>query len=48
MFIPAIKGQGTDEQQAYWLLKAQTMQIVGTYAQVRVRLPAKTCRAALA
>lgn len=35
MFIPTIKGQGTDEQQAKWLPLAQTLQIVGTYAQVR-------------
>jgi hypothetical protein len=34
MFIPAIKGQGTEEQQAKWLPLAETLQIVGTYAQV--------------
>ena len=34
MFIPAIKGQGTAEQQDRWLPLAKTLQIVGTYAQV--------------
>eukprot|EP00730_Choanoeca_flexa_P009175 TRINITY_DN12600_c1_g2_i29.p1 TRINITY_DN12600_c1_g2~~TRINITY_DN12600_c1_g2_i29.p1 ORF type:complete len:668 (+),score=194.81 TRINITY_DN12600_c1_g2_i29:1242-3245(+) len=36
MFIPAIKGQGTEEQQAKWLPLAETLQIVGTYAQTEM------------
>ncbi|EGD76132.1 hypothetical protein PTSG_00839 [Salpingoeca rosetta] len=36
MFIPCIKGQGTKEQQAKWLPLAETMQIVGTYAQTEL------------
>ena len=38
MFIPAIKGQGTAEQQAKWLPLAETLQIVGTYAQVETTI----------
>lgn len=34
MFIPAIMGQGTVEQQGYWISKAWTCSIIGTYAQV--------------
>ncbi|XP_074372728.1 putative peroxisomal acyl-coenzyme A oxidase 1.2 isoform X3 [Apium graveolens] len=33
MFVPAIKGQGTEEQQEKWLPLAQKMQIIGCYAQ---------------
>ncbi|XP_077236610.1 peroxisomal acyl-coenzyme A oxidase 1-like [Tasmannia lanceolata] len=36
MFIPAIKGQGTDEQQQKWLPLAQNMQIIGCYAQTEL------------
>ncbi|GAU24522.1 hypothetical protein TSUD_156340 [Trifolium subterraneum] len=36
MFIPAIKGQGTDEQQQKWLPLAQKMQIIGCYAQTEL------------
>lgn len=34
MFIPSIMGQGTVEQQGYWMSKAWTCGIIGTYAQV--------------
>ncbi|OIW10356.1 hypothetical protein TanjilG_28107 [Lupinus angustifolius] len=36
MFVPAIKGQGTDEQQQKWLPLAQKMQIIGCYAQTEL------------
>ncbi|XP_058104382.1 peroxisomal acyl-coenzyme A oxidase 1-like [Magnolia sinica] len=36
MFIPAIKGQGTEEQQQKWLSLAQKMQIIGCYAQTEL------------
>ncbi|KAK8471432.1 hypothetical protein PHAVU_003G222800 [Phaseolus vulgaris] len=36
MFIPAIKGQGTEEQQQKWLPLAQKMQIIGCYAQTEL------------
>lgn len=36
MFIPAIKGQGTDEQQKKWLPLAQKMQLIGCYAQTEL------------
>ncbi|KAK6157947.1 hypothetical protein DH2020_005261 [Rehmannia glutinosa] len=36
MFIPAIKGQGTDEQQRKWLPLAYKMQIIGCYAQTEL------------
>ncbi|WCJ25854.1 Peroxisomal acyl-coenzyme A oxidase 1 [Euphorbia peplus] len=36
MFIPAIKGQGTEEQQKKWLPLAQKMQIIGCYAQTEL------------
>ncbi|KAK9144548.1 hypothetical protein Sjap_004451 [Stephania japonica] len=36
MFVPAIKGQGTDEQQQKWLPLAYKMQIVGCYAQTEL------------
>lgn len=35
MFIPALMGQGTSEQQAEWLSKAYNLNIIGTYAQVK-------------
>lgn len=35
MFIPAIMGQGTPQQQAYWVSRSWDGSIVGTYAQVR-------------
>ncbi|MCL7040067.1 hypothetical protein MKW94_007402, partial [Papaver nudicaule] len=36
MFIPAIKGQGTKEQQDKWLPLAYKMQIIGCYAQTEL------------
>ena len=36
MFVPAIKGQGTDEQQQKWLPLAHKMQIIGCYAQTEL------------
>ena len=39
MFIPAIMGQGTVEQQGYWIAKAWSCSIIGTYAQVRCYAP---------
>ncbi|XP_022867012.1 peroxisomal acyl-coenzyme A oxidase 1-like [Olea europaea var. sylvestris] len=36
MFIPAIKGQGTDEQHQKWLPFAYKMQIIGCYAQTEL------------
>ena len=36
MFIPFIKGQGTDEQQKKWLTLAYKMQIIGCYAQTEL------------
>ncbi|CAL5197964.1 unnamed protein product [Lathyrus oleraceus] len=36
MFVPAIKGQGTEEQQKKWLPLALKMQIIGCYAQTEL------------
>ncbi|KAL8103166.1 hypothetical protein AgCh_027635 [Apium graveolens] len=36
MFVPAIKGQGTEEQQEKWLPLAQRLQIIGCYAQTEL------------
>ncbi|KAF8380537.1 hypothetical protein HHK36_028024 [Tetracentron sinense] len=36
MFLPAIKGQGTEEQQKKWLPLAYKMQIIGCYAQTEL------------
>ncbi|KAF6165355.1 hypothetical protein GIB67_018799 [Kingdonia uniflora] len=36
MFIPAIKGQGTEQQQQKWLALAYKMQIIGCYAQTEL------------
>ena len=36
MFILAIKGQGTEEQQEQWLPMAYKMQIIGCYAQTEL------------
>ncbi|KAL0901881.1 hypothetical protein ABMA27_007036 [Loxostege sticticalis] len=36
MFVPTIIGQGSPEQQAEWLPKALSMQIMGTYAQTEL------------
>ncbi|KAK9921846.1 hypothetical protein M0R45_030342 [Rubus argutus] len=36
MFVPAIKGSATEEQQNKWLPLANTMQIIGTYAQTEL------------
>ncbi|KAG1360763.1 peroxisomal acyl-coenzyme A oxidase 1 [Cocos nucifera] len=36
MFVPAIKGQGTDKQQKKWLPLAYKMQIIGCYAQTEL------------
>ena len=34
MFLPAVLGQGTIEQQAEWMTRAWSGDIIGTYAQV--------------
>lgn len=36
MFVPAIRGQGTEEQQQKWLPLAYKMQIIGCYAQTEL------------
>ncbi|GMH09557.1 hypothetical protein Nepgr_011398 [Nepenthes gracilis] len=36
MFIPVIKGQGTEEQRKKWLPMAYRMQIIGCYAQTEL------------
>lgn len=36
MFIPTIMGQGTIEQQAEWIQRAWTLDIIGTYAQTEL------------
>ncbi|KAJ7952540.1 Acyl-coenzyme A oxidase [Quillaja saponaria] len=36
MFVPAIKGQGTEEQQQKWVPLAYKMQIIGCYAQTEL------------
>ncbi|KAL4570945.1 hypothetical protein LXL04_026610 [Taraxacum kok-saghyz] len=36
MFIPAIEGQGTEEQKQKWLPLAKKMQIIGCYAQTEL------------
>ncbi|XP_022795234.1 peroxisomal acyl-coenzyme A oxidase 1-like [Stylophora pistillata] len=36
MFIPTLKGQGTKEQKAKWLPLAESLQIIGTYAQTEI------------
>lgn len=36
MFIPAIKGQGTEEQQKKWLPLAYNLQLIGCYAQTEL------------
>ncbi|KAK3039514.1 hypothetical protein RJ639_028096, partial [Escallonia herrerae] len=36
MFVPAIKGQGTEEQQQKWLPLAYKMKIIGCYAQTEL------------
>lgn len=36
MFMPAIMGQGTMEQQAEWMARAWTGEIIGTYAQTEL------------
>lgn len=36
MFIPAIKGQATEEQQKKWLPQAYKMSIIGCYAQTEL------------
>ena len=36
MFIPTLKGQGTDEQVKKWLLLAENYQIIGTYVQTEL------------
>lgn len=35
MFIPSIMGQGSVEQQGYWIARAWSCDIIGTYAQVK-------------
>ncbi|KAH7365473.1 hypothetical protein KP509_18G030300 [Ceratopteris richardii] len=36
MFIPALEGQATEEQQEYWLPLARGMKIIGCYAQTEL------------
>ncbi|XP_045509521.1 probable peroxisomal acyl-coenzyme A oxidase 1 [Colias croceus] len=36
MFIPTVMGQGTVEQQAYWIGRAFNLSIIGTYAQTEL------------
>ncbi|KAJ9556155.1 hypothetical protein OSB04_010769 [Centaurea solstitialis] len=36
MFIPAIEGQGTEEQKRKWLPLARKMQVIGSYAQTEL------------
>ncbi|KAK0180414.1 hypothetical protein PV327_006058 [Microctonus hyperodae] len=36
MFVPTIMGQGTIEQQGYWINRAWTCNIIGTYAQTEL------------
>lgn len=36
MFVPTILGQGTQEQQDYWLPRMLSMNIIGTYAQTEL------------
>ncbi|KAG6460357.1 hypothetical protein O3G_MSEX011937 [Manduca sexta] len=36
MFIPTLMGQGTVEQQAYWVGRAFNLDIIGTYAQTEL------------
>ncbi|KAI3770550.1 hypothetical protein L6452_01686 [Arctium lappa] len=36
MFIPAIEGQGTEEQKRKWLPLAQKMKVIGCYAQTEL------------
>ncbi|KAJ7388681.1 Acyl-coenzyme A oxidase (Acyl-CoA oxidase) [Desmophyllum pertusum] len=36
MFIPTLKGQGSEEQKAKWLPLAESYQIIGTYAQTEL------------
>ncbi|XP_011505527.1 PREDICTED: probable peroxisomal acyl-coenzyme A oxidase 1 [Ceratosolen solmsi marchali] len=36
MFIPAIMGQGTVEQQGHWISRAWSCNIIGTYAQTEL------------
>nr|CAD1820673.1 unnamed protein product [Ananas comosus var. bracteatus] len=36
MFVPAIKGQGTDEQQQKWIPLVYKLQIIGCYAQTEL------------
>jgi len=36
MFVPAIRGQGTEEQQKKWLPMAYKLQIIGCYAQTEL------------
>ena len=35
MFIPTLMGQGTIDQQVEWISKAWSLDIIGTYAQVK-------------
>jgi len=36
MFIPTIMGQGTPEQQAYWMPRCMQLSVIGTYAQTEL------------
>lgn len=36
MFLETIAGQGNVEQKAYWLDRAKSMEVIGTYAQTEL------------
>lgn len=36
MFLPAIMGHGTTDQQAHWMARAWSCEIIGTYAQTEL------------
>ena len=36
MFVPAIEGQGSEEQKRKWLPLARKMQVIGCYAQTEL------------
>lgn len=38
MFLPTVMGQGTMQQQAYWVSRAWNCEIMCTYAQVNEAL----------
>lgn len=38
MFLPTLMGQGTPEQQTEWVGRVYSKEILGTYAQVNLKL----------